>query len=70
MFVASNVEGLVATKESNLLEGSPIIEYTGNFSMIHESGNREKLPGKINFVLAYKYFLFFLGIRCFYFQSN
>lgn len=58
MFVASNVEGLVATKASNLLKGEPIIEYRGSFSLLHEG--REKLIGKANHILAYRYNLIIL----------
>lgn len=55
MFVASNIEGLVATHD--IVAGSLVIEYSGCFSLAKESSLREKLPAKNNFVLKYMFVL-------------
>ncbi|KAI1726215.1 PHD-finger domain-containing protein [Ditylenchus destructor] len=56
MFVAPNVKGLVATKA--IPQGSPVIEYSGCFSLLSETGNKEKAmsQNKQNVTLIYSGF--------------
>lgn len=53
MFVASNVEGLVATHD--IAAGSLVIKYSGCFSLAKESSLREKFQIKNNFILKYTF---------------
>jgi hypothetical protein len=52
MYVAPNVEGLVAAKD--ISRGAPIIEYTGSFTLASEAGSKidPKTPHK-QFLLNY-----------------
>jgi len=52
MYVAPNVEGLVAAKD--ISKGAPIIEYTGSFALANEAGSKidPRTPHK-QFLLNY-----------------
>lgn len=52
MYVAPNVEGLVAAKD--ISQGAPIIEYTGSFALVNETGSKvdPRTPHK-QFILNY-----------------
>jgi hypothetical protein len=51
MFVAPNVEGLVATRV--VPQGQPVMEYTGKIGFQDEIHGREKLGSIQNFIVLY-----------------